>query len=116
MKGRAQLALLTANQADAEALRNDLQQWLDARGDRTSFEAQDPTVMSQRGGTAWAVVGNIGFETRQGVDALLARIESRWSTGPLSTRVLSGSSVSLHDCSHDAADGFCAVNAVSVKP
>lgn len=116
MKGRATVSLLTTSQADADTLRGDLQQWLDGRSDRSGFEAQNPVVLPRKAGSGFAVVGSLVFEARLGADALLAQLESRWTSGPLSARFLSGSSVALHECRHDEDVGACINYTVSVKP
>lgn len=116
MKGRASVSLLTASQADAELLRADLQNWLDGRNDRWTVEGEDPLVEPPLRRPTWAVVADLAFETRLAAEQLLQKIQNVWTTGPLSARVLAGSSVALHDCDHDTLDGSCLVDQVATKP
>lgn len=113
MKGRASITILCANQNDANAVRDDLLAWIQARPDRWLIEGYEPFATLIR--NQWTVTADCGFTTRAGADALLARVQQRWSNGPIANRVLAGSSVSLHNCSHDDGIGLCTVDVTAVK-
>jgi hypothetical protein len=116
VKGRTQIRLLCSSQANAETVRGQLQAWLNGRADRWQVEGTDPFVYFDRAASDWTVGGDLGFTTTQGADDLLALVESRWTTGPIASLILSGSSVWIHDCQHDVQIGACAVRQESVKP
>jgi hypothetical protein len=115
MKGRAQARLLCSTQADAEFVRDQMQQWLDGRADRWQVEGIDPFVSFSGLEAVWQMLCDVSFNTPQGADELLAWIESRWNSGPIGSRLLPGSKVRLHDCEHDIEVGFCSTRTESVK-
>lgn len=113
MKGRAYIKIVCANQSDANAVRDDLTTWLQARADRWLVEGRDPVALLVRG--IWMVFADCAFTARLGADELLARVQARWTSGPIAARILVGSTVRLHNCNHDTGIGFCTFDTTITK-
>lgn len=104
MKRRVVLELRCGSSSDASAVRDDLAAWLATRP-RWTQEASGPTATQDESG--WTVVADCPFLTAQNADDLMARVQQRWNSGPLASRILAGSSVGIHDCRHDEGSGAC---------
>jgi hypothetical protein len=48
----------------------------------------------------WLVVGDVSFQLRADADDVYQDTQAKWGGGQLRNRILAGSTVSLHVCSH----------------
>lgn len=116
MKGRAYAQLLASTQANADSVKNRVDQWLAGRADRWQVEGSDPAVVFDGMRGFWSVTADVGFTTPGATDEFLVAVEGIWTNGPVANRVLPGSLVRIHDCGHEDADGNCAIRLETVKP
>lgn len=95
---RVIFTLRCPSQGDAEQVRDAVNSKLATKvlaktNSAVAVELVEPTI--------WGVVADVAFSLR--VDAADVRddVVSKWSSGALRSRILSGSWVTLHDCSHN---------------
>ena len=113
MKPRVQFEL-RVSPADAVTVRDALATEL---AGRATF-AVDTAPLSERvpGETVWLVRCYARFAALVDAQSWYDRIVNRWSAGPLAGRILAGSHVSLHDCTHDdPVPSPCVLSSQAVK-
>ena len=97
--------LICSSQVGAEAVRDDLATWITNNPTDIFNVDNPPRSVSCRDG--WHMIFDVRFQTRLAAEQLYNKIENQWSSGPLAAIILTGSQVSLHDCTHDVDQGDC---------
>jgi hypothetical protein len=100
MLARVILHLLCSSESDARQVRDAIAQRVSTKPLRVTHS--ELRVMPSKSG-GWAVHGDVSFRLRIDADDIRDDAVQRWSSGQLRNRILAGSTVSLHVCSH--ADG-----------
>jgi len=101
MLARVQIHLLCPSEADAQLVRDAVTQTIASKSQRVTHG--EVTVMRAPGDSAWSVTGDVSFRVRADADAIYQDTQAKWTAGGLRTRILAGSTATLHVCAH--ADG-----------
>lgn len=92
---RIQLRLLCPTEADAITVRDAIAQKLVTKPLQVTHAAVAVRFKEQ-----WLVVGDVSFTLRADGDDVYADVQTKWGGGQLRSRILAGSTVTLHVCSH----------------
>ena len=98
---RVQVRLLCPSEADAQLVRDAVAQAIASKPRRVTHGA---VAAGRRSGVStWFVTCDVSFRVRADADAIFQDTQAKWTAGGLRTRILIGSTATLHVCAH--ADG-----------
>jgi len=99
---RVEVSLIAPNQADAATVTAALSTFLVGKS-VVACSPREPLVhpvAALNDNDQWEVKASLCFVIRSEAEAWSADIQAKWTGGSLRTRILIGSSVSFHMCSH----------------
>lgn len=94
---RVQLRLLCPTQEDASTVASAIQQKLTTKPLRVTHG--NATAVRIRG--QWQVRCDVAFQLRVDADDVYADVQAKWGSGSLKNKILNGSNITLHVCTHD---------------
>lgn len=115
MKARVHFTLFVL-QADANTVRNAINNDLAARLIfARDVDVAARTVNTSFTETARAITGQIRFQSAAEADTFADAVVSRWTSGGIANRILAGSFLERHDCTHDSTGSACVTSQRLVK-
>lgn len=94
---RVQFRLICPTQADANAVRDAINTKLTTKPLRVTHSAVEVVLWPD---SLWRVAGDVSFQLRVDADDVFADTQAKWGSGQLKNKILAGSTVTLHVCSH----------------
>lgn len=85
------------SQADAESVRDAINQKVSEK----PVTVNSPVVALLVEPDTWGVYGDVAFTIRTDGVEIRDDMVSKWSSGPLRNKILAGSTVHIHTCSHN---------------
>lgn len=96
---RVIVTLLCTSQSDAEQVHTNLQEKLAPKQLFAKYTTALHVELVRP--TTWGVVVSVSFMDRLNAVDIRDTVVNRWTSGSLRNKILAGSEVSVHTCSHD---------------
>ncbi len=98
MKKRIRINLMVTTQAVGDNIKSAIDTFL---AGKDKFSVDSPIEVTQDEKGNWHVIGDVRFNSDMEAENWVSDIKARWTSGIVASKILAGSSIKIHSCSHN---------------